>query len=64
MNSYKKTTELIFKPPYKLNDIKHLMVYRFDNNKLLKDNILQNQEIKQQIEKNKQYIKDNSNIQN
>jgi hypothetical protein len=40
------------------------MVYKFDNNKLLKDNILQNQEIQQQIEKNKQYIKDNSNIQN
>ena len=64
MNSYKKTKELIFKPPYKLNDIKQLMVYKFDNNKLLKDNILQNQEIQQQIEKNKQYIKDNSNIQN
>ncbi len=64
MNSYKKTKELTFKPPYKLNDIKQLMVYKFDNNKLLKDNILQNQEIQQQIEKNKQYIKDNSNIQN
>ena len=47
MSAYKKTKELTFKPPYRLNDIKQLMVYKFDNNKLLKDNIIQNQEIQQ-----------------
>ena len=63
IDTYKKKKEIVFKAPFKLSDVKQLMVYKFDNNKLLEDNIIQNQKIQQEIEKNKQFIKDNSSTQ-
>ena len=58
IDTYKKKKEIVFKAPFKLSDMRQVMVYKFDNNKLLEDNIIQNQKIQQEIDKNRQFIKD------